>query len=93
MTKLEILISQANSAGATDQGRIFRAVLRALTESAPLDLSRLYELPYDDFELVMEALREWRLQRYLYGTVHIGPHPVSPQDSAAAPAEPGVPVA
>lgn len=86
MTKLENLISQANSVDDTARGRIFRAVLQALTKSTLLDLSQLYELPYDDFELVMEALREWRLQRYVYGSAPVDPHPVPLEDSTAAPA-------
>ena len=86
MTKLEFLIAQANGVGDTPRGKIFRSVLHALTESVPLDVAQLYELPYDDFELVMEALREWRLQRYLYGAVPAGRHPLSPENSAVAPA-------
>ncbi len=86
MTKLELLILQSRSLGDTSRGITFRAVLRALTENASLDLAHLYDLPYDDFELVIEAFREWRLQRYVYGAVAVDPHPRPVEKQTAVPA-------
>lgn len=43
--------------------RLSRLVL-ALEGDTGFDLKALYELDYDDFQLALEVLQEWRLDRY-----------------------------
>lgn len=38
-----------------------------LEEEKSFDLKKLYELKMDDFELALEVLKEWRLDRYYEG--------------------------
>ncbi len=51
---------------ATDAG-ILRELLAALREDSAFDLQRLYELNLSNFDLAVELLSEWRLQRYYRG--------------------------
>src|SRR5471032_2209175 len=39
----------------------------SLGSKEPFPLERLYELEMKDFELAMEVMREWRLDRYFAG--------------------------
>lgn len=43
----------------------------ALESEAPFALQRLYQLDYDDFELALEVLKEWRLDRYYSSKVRL----------------------
>jgi hypothetical protein len=43
---------------------VFRGLIQALCQKERLDLSGLYELPYDDFELAIAIMKSWRLDRY-----------------------------
>lgn len=51
---------------ATDSD-ILRKLLAALQEETPFDLRVLYELNLSTFDLAMEVLNAWRLQRYVRG--------------------------
>ncbi len=42
-------------------------LLHALRDGAVFDVEVLYELPLRSFELAMEVLAAWRLQRYYRG--------------------------
>lgn len=53
---------------ATDSD-ILRKLLAALQAESPFDLHVLYELNLSNFELAMEVLNAWRLQRYVRGGV------------------------
>lgn len=52
-----------NHAGKPKAEILSRLVL-ALESEAPFLLSDLYKLDYDDFQLAMEIMAEWRLDRY-----------------------------
>jgi hypothetical protein len=43
------------------------ALVRALESDEKFELADLYELNYDHFNLAIEILREWRLDRYYMG--------------------------
>ncbi|MCE5182770.1 MAG: hypothetical protein LLG15_13355 [Betaproteobacteria bacterium] len=43
---------------------VFRHLVEALCLKEKLDLSALYELPYDDFNLALEIMKDWRLDQY-----------------------------
>lgn len=49
---------------------VFREMLTALQHDQPFDVQRLYDLPYKDFDTALNALREWRSQRYAWQAEH-----------------------
>lgn len=51
---------------ATDAD-ILRRLLAALQEESRFDLHGLYQLNLSNFDLAMEVLNAWRLQRYVRG--------------------------
>lgn len=44
--------------------RTVSALVLALESETSFDLGSLYRLPYDEFQLALELLNEWRLDRY-----------------------------
>jgi hypothetical protein len=46
---------------------ILAELVLCLEEEKSFDLKKLYELKMDDFELALEVLKEWRLDRYYEG--------------------------
>ena len=42
-------------------------LVRALESEEKFELGNLYELDYDNFNLAIEILKEWRLDRYYMG--------------------------
>lgn len=51
--------------GPADQGQtILREVVKALCLEEKFKISDLYELSLDDFELAIDTLKRWRLDRY-----------------------------
>jgi hypothetical protein len=48
----------------TEQALILRQLLASLANEAPFSLARLYALRMTEFELAMQLLDEWRLDRY-----------------------------
>lgn len=44
--------------------RVLADLVLALESEAPFQLSKIYQLDYEDFDLAIELLREWRLDRY-----------------------------
>lgn len=52
-----------NKSGKPSADTMSRLVL-ALESEVPFLLSDLYSLDYDDFNLAMEVMAEWRLDRY-----------------------------
>lgn len=42
----------------------FRNLVEALCLKEPLDMAALFQLPFDDFELAMAIMKDWRLDRY-----------------------------
>ena len=74
------------------------ALVVALESETPFALQRLYQLDYDDFELAMDVLKEWRLDRYYSSkvrlldlSVHLGE--MQAQAPAEAKVEPPAPAA
>ncbi len=53
---------------ASDPGNphhaVFKELVRALCLKKKFDLAALYELPYDDFDLAISIMQNWRLDRY-----------------------------
>lgn len=43
----------------------------ALESEAPFSLNELYRLDYEDFQLALELLAEWRLDRYYTSKVRL----------------------
>ncbi|GAO37415.1 hypothetical protein SCT_2837 [Sulfuricella sp. T08] len=45
-------------------GKIFHRLVGALCCDGEFKLTEIYELNYDDFELSLEIIKHWRLDRY-----------------------------
>lgn len=67
MSALETLIRRTEHADGTGgaEGQL-EHVWHALVRDEPITLTALYQLSYEEFNLVLEAIREWRFQRYVY---------------------------
>lgn len=61
LKKARKLIENKSGKPAAD---ILSRLVLALESDAPFQLSDLYSLDYDDFNLAMEVMAEWRLDRY-----------------------------
>lgn len=48
----------------TPAAQTLSALVIALESDTPFALTSLYQLDYDDFELALEVIKEWRLNRY-----------------------------
>jgi hypothetical protein len=59
----EYLRSSATPAASRELSRL----LEALKEEKEFPLSSLYEIDYEAFELAVEAMRDWRIDRYYTG--------------------------
>ncbi|OOG39923.1 hypothetical protein [Polaromonas sp. A23] len=46
-------------------------LVRALESEEKFDLGDLYALDYDNFNVGIEVLREWRLERYYKGKIRL----------------------
>jgi hypothetical protein len=64
ITKLHEYLRSGASPEAT---RELTRLLDALSQEKEFPLSNLYEIDYEAFELAMEALRDWRIDRYYAG--------------------------
>ncbi|MBL0943613.1 MAG: hypothetical protein IBJ04_04740 [Hydrogenophaga sp.] len=49
---------------ASSRSAVLAALVLALESEEPFNLTRLYGLPYEDFELALKLVQEWRLDRY-----------------------------
>lgn len=47
------------------------ALVVALESETPFPLHELYQTRYDDFELALDVLKEWRLDRYYSSKVRL----------------------
>lgn len=63
----DYLQSSASPATARELSRL----LDALRKEAEFPLSSLYEIDYEAFELAMDALRDWRVDRYYAGAAAV----------------------
>jgi len=59
----EYLRSSATPVASRELTRL----LEALKEEKEFPLSSLYEIDYEAFELAVEAMRDWRIDRYYAG--------------------------
>ena len=64
----------------TDAAKTLAALVRALESEEKFDLGALYKLNYDNFNLAIEILKEWRLDRYFSGKAKL--HDLSVQVAA-----------
>lgn len=56
---------------ATPAAQTLSALVVALESETPIALQGLYQLDYDDFELALDLLKEWRLDRYYSAKVRL----------------------
>jgi hypothetical protein len=62
---------------ASQSAKTLARLVRVLESDEKFDLGDLYELNYDEFDLAIEVLKEWRLDRYYMGKARL--HDVSVQ--------------
>lgn len=55
----------------TPEAITLSALVVALESEEPFSLKDLYQLDYDDFELALDVLKEWRLDRYYMSKVRL----------------------
>ncbi len=51
----------------TNAARTLAALVRALESEETFNLTDLYKLNYDNFNLAIDVMKEWRLDRYYSG--------------------------
>lgn len=44
--------------------QVFKDLIKALYQKEPFNLAAIYELDYEDFELALTVLKDWRLDRF-----------------------------
>ncbi len=44
--------------------QVFRELIKALDQKLDFNLVTIYDLDYDDFQLALDVLKDWRLDRY-----------------------------
>lgn len=44
--------------------QVFKDLIRALYQKESFDLAAIYDLDYEDFELILAVLKDWRLDRF-----------------------------
>lgn len=59
----KLIESNPNSESAQTLARL----VRALESDEKFELADLYKLAYDDFNMAIDVLKEWRLDRYYMG--------------------------
>lgn len=51
----------------TGEAAVLARLVRALESDEKFELNDLYQLDYDTFDLAIDILKEWRLDRYYMG--------------------------
>ncbi len=69
---LETVFEKAHAPSNETGSEIFRQLLDALEHDTPFDLQQLDRLSYADFDIAINALKEWRSQRYVWMREHGG---------------------
>lgn len=64
MNALKQLEKHLKKGSADSSNPIFERLIKALCLKKKFDLAELYELNYEDFELALEIIKDWRLDRY-----------------------------
>ncbi|GAO36160.1 hypothetical protein SCT_1561 [Sulfuricella sp. T08] len=44
--------------------QVFMELVKALEHKLDFNLATIYDLDYDDFQLTLDVLKDWRLDRY-----------------------------
>jgi hypothetical protein len=52
---------------SSDVGKALTLLILSLETDTDFPLNKIYSLGMDDFELVMEVMKDWRLDRYYEG--------------------------
>jgi len=55
----------------SENGRALAQLASALAEERQISLADLYRLNYDEFELAIDLLKDWRLDRYYAGEIKL----------------------
>ncbi len=64
MNALKQLEKHLKQGHADPANPVFERLIKSLCLKETFDLTELYELNYDDFELALNILKAWRLDRY-----------------------------
>ena len=67
MRAIKKIRKQITSKPTSESSLTLAELVLCLEEEKSFDLKKLYELKMDDFELALEVLKEWRLDRYYEG--------------------------
>ena len=65
MFNLQHVRAQLANPDAPASSSVFRELLEALDKGQTFDMSRLDSLSYQEFEIAVETIREWRSLRYI----------------------------
>lgn len=68
--------------------RTLAALVLALEQETPFELAALYRLDLEQFEMALELLRDWRLERYIVGKARLLDMAVQLHELAGPPAAP-----
>jgi hypothetical protein len=55
----------------SDAAKTLASLVRALESDEKFDLGQMYKLDYDSFEICIEVLKDWRLERYYLGKIRL----------------------
>ena len=67
----------------TEAAKTLASLVRALESEEKFDLTSIYKLNYDNFNLAINILKEWRIDRYYSGKAKL--HDLSVQVAALDP--------
>jgi hypothetical protein len=67
MRAIKKVRKQITSKPTSESSLTLAELVLCLEEEKSFDLKKLYDLKMDDFELALEVLKEWRLDRYYEG--------------------------
>lgn len=65
MFNLQHVRAQLANPDASGSSTVFRELIQALEQGQQFDLSSLDTLSYQEFEMAVETIREWRSLRYI----------------------------
>ena len=74
-----------------DSAKTLVDLVLSLESKVSFPLERLYELDMNTFDLALEILKEWRLDRYFAGKAKLFDFAVQLRESAAADVAPVIP--
>ena len=67
----------------TEAAKTLASLVRALESEEKFDLTSIYKLNYDNFNLAINIMKEWRIDRYYSGKAKL--HDLSMQVAALDP--------